>query len=368
MFHTSLLITLFSLFSFLTGAETPTSEQKINLLFVGDAMQHQGQLDRALELGGGKRYNYDDCFTLIAPDIVKADYAICNLEVPLGGGPSYTGYPCFSAPDAFAERLKATGFDLFLTANNHCLDRSDKGVRRTISVLDSLRVDHIGTYFDAATRNATPPFIRNIKGIKIGFLNYTYGTNGIKPKSGAEIALIDKPRMAREIKALRSAGAEIVTVCIHWGVEYVLTENAEQRSIAQFLVDQGVDLIIGGHPHVIQPMKVIRNKKENKDVLVVYSLGNFISNMKTADTRGGALVNVCITRDKNGKAKFTSATYDTFFAAKPSGAGSNYMVIPSYKTDKIPAAQREHWLLFNRNAQRIFDTHNVSVPRRQYTN
>lgn len=355
---------LFSLISFLTGAMSSGAPAGADLLFVGDAMQHQGQLDAAKAAGGGTRYDYSDCFTFIAPAITEADYAVCNLEVPLGGGSDYSGYPCFSAPDSYVQALKDAGFDMFLTANNHCLDRRDRGARRTITALDSLGVDHIGTYLNQQDRLEKVPFIKNINGIKFGFLNYTYGTNGIEPADGVEVALIDKKRMADEIKLTREAGAEIVVVTIHWGVEYVLLQNHNQENIADFLVDQGVDLIIGGHPHVIQPMKVVRNEKENKDVLVVYSLGNFISNMKTADTRGGALVRARVERDADGKARFVRADYDTLLSAKPTGPGTNYMVVPSWMPDKIPAGQKAHWELFDRGASRIFDTHNVNVPRR----
>ncbi len=355
---------LFSLITFLTGADSIGSAPQAELLFAGDAMQHQAQLDRALELGGGKSYDYSGCFDLIAPEIIKADYAVCNLEVPLGGGPDYTGYPCFSAPDSYAEALRDAGFDMMLTANNHCLDRRDKAARRTLAALDSLGLDHIGTFHDEAQRDSLVPFIKNINGFKIGFLNYTYGTNGIPPQAGVEVALIDKDRIASEIEKTKKAGAEIIVVAMHWGIEYVLIENQVQRNLSDFLVEQGVDLIIGGHPHVIQPMKVVRNEKENKDVLVVYSLGNLISNMKTADTRGGALVRAYITRDNDGKAKFSHADYDTFFAAKPAGGRSNFRVIPSWRAEEIPEAQKPHWKLFDRGAQMIFNAHNVNVPRR----
>ncbi|MBD5356463.1 MAG: CapA family protein [Bacteroides sp.] len=357
-------ILLFSLISFITGADSIGSAPKAELLFAGDAMQHQAQLDRAKQLAGGKGYDYSDCFSLIAPEIMKADYAVCNLEVPLGGGPDYTGYPCFSAPDSYAEALRDAGFDMMLTANNHCLDRRDKAARRTLTALDNIGVDHIGTYYDAAQRDSLVPFIKDINGFKVGFLNYTYGTNGIPPREGVEVALIDKAKIKEEMKKTRDSGAEILVVAMHWGIEYVLLENGVQRDLADFLVEEGADLIIGGHPHVIQPMKVVRNEKENKDVLVVYSLGNFISNMKTADTRGGALVRATIVRDPDGKARFSHADYDTFFAAKPAGGKSNYQVIPSWMPEKVPAAQKAHWELFERGAQRIFDNHNVNVPRR----
>lgn len=360
----TLVVLLFSLFSFLTGAQTPGEPQGATLLFAGDAMQHQAQLDQAKIRGGVKGYDYSQCFTHIAPVITEADYAVVNLEVPLGGGPVYSGYPCFSAPDSFAKALKDAGFDMFLTSNNHCLDSGDKAARRTLMALDSLGVDHIGTFRDSLQRRELVPFIKDINGIRFGFLNYTYGTNGIAPRDGMEVALIDRARMAEEMRKTREAGAEILVVTIHWGVEYVLIQNKNQENLAQFLIDNGADLIIGGHPHVIQPMKVVRNDKENKDVLVVYSLGNFISNMKTADTRGGALVRARVERDADGVARFKNADYDTFFSSKPYGDHTNFMVIPSWTPQYIPAGQKAHWELFDRGAQKIFNEHNVNVPRR----
>lgn len=357
-----LLEIAFSLISFITGAPSPGDNPGVDLLFVGDAMQHQAQLDQALSEGGGRYYDYSDCFSLIAPAVTEADYAVVNLEVPLAGGPDYSGYPCFSAPDSYAEALRDAGFDMMLTANNHCLDRSDRGARNTLNALDRLGLDHIGTYNDAAQRDSLVPFIKDIRGMKIAFLNYTYGTNGIPPRDGVEVAMIDRDRMAREIALARGKGAEIVCVAVHWGIEYVLNENAAQRSLADFLVEQGVDLIIGGHPHVVQPMRVVHNEKEDKDVLVVYSLGNFISNMKTVDTRGGALVKVRLERDDNGVAKFRNATCDTFFSAKPEGKGTNFRVIPSGMEDRIPASQKNHWLMFNRSARNLFRTENQKVP------
>ena len=354
---------LFSLLAFLTGIASVGEPVGVNLLFAGDAMQHQAQLDQAKAVGTGGAYSYDDCFSLIAPAITEADYAVVNLEVPLGGPPNYSGYPCFSAPDSYAQALKDAGFDMMLTANNHCLDRGDRGARRTLTALDSLGIDHIGTYRDRAQRDSLVPFVRNIRGINFGFLNYTYGTNGIEPRDGMEVALIDRDRIASEIKSTREAGAEILVVAVHWGIEYVLLENAMQRSLAEFLVDNGVDMIIGSHPHVIQPMKIVRNDAEDKDVLIVYSLGNFISNMKTVDTRGGALVRARVERDTTGRARFVRANYDTFFSAKPSGPGTNFRVIPSWMSEQIPSDQYHHWQMFDRSAQAIFERHNVNVPR-----
>lgn len=340
------------------------TKQEAELLFVGDAMQHQAQLDKALEVGKD-HYDYAECFSMIAPYISEADYAVCNLEVPLGGPPNYSGYPCFSAPDSYAVALKEAGFDMMLTANNHCLDRRDKAARRTLNVLDSLQIDHIGTFRNLVERDSLVPFIKDIKGFKVAFLNYTYGTNGIQPQDGIEVALIDKEKIKKEIELAREKGAEIIVVAMHWGIEYVLIENNVQRNLADYLMDCGVDMIIGGHPHVVQPMKVVHNEKHNKDVLVVYSLGNFISNMKTADTRGGAVLWTTLTRDSIGTARFDKAEYELVFAAKPEGKG-NFRVIPGWLLDSIPTSQKYHWDIFKRGADKIFDKYNVDVSRKEF--
>ena len=370
----STLLLTFSLLQAITGASANPADSTAmgpagaTVLFAGDAMQHQAQLDQALQEGGGKLYDYSECFRWIAPTITEADYAVVNLEVPLGGGPRYSGYPCFSAPDSYAQALADAGFDMMLTANNHCLDSGMKAARRTIHALDSLGIDHIGTYHDAADREAKVPFLKDINGIKFGFLNYTYGTNGIPARDGMEVALIDRDRIAKEMKLTREAGAEILVVTMHWGIEYVLRENAIQRELADFLIANGADMVIGSHPHVIQPMKMVRDEKRGQDVPVVYSLGNFISNMKTGDTRGGAYMRVRVERDGDGKARVKWADYDTFFCAKPTGKGSNYTVIPSDRTDLIPASQKEHWRIFDRSSSKVFDAENVNIPRRKKDN
>ena len=348
----------------LSSSSSVFSDSEAVILFAGDAMQHQAQLDKAKELGHGE-YDYSDCFTLLSPALKEADYSVCNLEVPLGGGTDYTGYPCFSAPDSYVKTLSNAGFDMLLTANNHCLDRRGKAAKRTLDVLDSLKIDHIGTFRSEAERDSLVPFIKDINGFKVAFLNYTYGTNGIKPDNGIEVALIDKDKIKKEIEKSREKGAEIIIVNMHWGIEYVLLENNVQRELTDFLIDNGVDVIIGGHPHVVQPMKVIPNDKEDKDVLVVYSLGNLISNMKTADTRGGAMVWVTLERDSIGNARFKNAEYQTLFSAKPEGK-RNFRVIPAWVEDSIPLSQKQHWEIFQRGAKKVFNEYNIKVPERHF--
>lgn len=338
-----------------------TASPEAVILFAGDAMQHEAQLQAAQSASGTRNdYDYTDYFTEIKDAVNGADYAVVNLETPLGGKP-YSGYPMFCAPDSYGTALKDAGFDMFLTANNHTLDRRDKGLRRTISVLDSLGVDHIGTYRDKAARDSILPFVKNVKGFNIGFLNYTYGTNGITIKDNTVVDYIDTTLISRDIDAVRAKGAEIVTVALHWGNEYQLLPTNEQKRLADYLTDKGVDLIIGGHPHVIQPMEMRENIKHGKKTFLVYSLGNFISNMKTADTRGGALAKVKLKRDSTtGKALVDTAAYSLVFTVPPGNGNKNYRL--------VDATENKAWTWqsacdnFVSRANAIFDKHNINVP------
>ncbi|MCD8385777.1 MAG: CapA family protein [Bacteroidales bacterium] len=328
--------------------------QEATLVFAGDAMMHQGQIDAARRADG--TYDYSGYFAAIQPLVSGADYAVVNLETPLGGRP-YAGYPCFCAPDSYAQELADTGFDLFLTANNHTLDRHARGLRRTVDVLRGMGVDQVGTYRNEEQRDSVLPLLRDIRGFKVGFLNYTYGTNGIEPRDGVVVDYINKDRIHRDVAATREAGAEIVCVAIHWGDEYKLLPNASQRAMADFLVSQGVDLVIGGHPHVIQPMEM-RQRSDGRNALVVYSLGNLISNMKTRDTRGGALVKVWLGRDSVGAAQVDSAAYRLVFTEAPAQGIRNYRLVD---VDSCQSSWRSHCSSFANAARAIFHSHNHGV-------
>ena len=306
-----LSILLLSVVQLLQGNHT------VNLTFVGDAMQHAPQLTAAQQPDG--TYDYTPCFQYIEEDISWADLAVVNLECPLAGRP-YTGYPCFSAPESYAQQLKNVGFDLFLTANNHCLDRRDRGLIHTCQTLDSLKIPHIGTYRDQQERNKRLPYIVNIKGIKIAFLDYTYGTNGIPIQGSVIVDGLDRQLIANDIAQAREQGAEAICVNLHWGIEYQLKPVATQRTLADFLVSQGVDLIIGGHPHVVEPMEMRYSKEYDKNVLLVYSMGNFISNQTDIDCRGGAMVKVSL-KMENGRPVVVNPRYKLFFVQKPRSHG-----------------------------------------------
>lgn len=335
------------------------SNNQVDLMFVGDAMQHSPQLTAAQRSDGS--YDYSPCFRYVEDDIRWADYAVVNLECPLGGRP-YTGYPAFSAPDSYAQQLITSGFDLILTANNHCLDRRDHGLRRTISALDSLGIPHIGTYVNAAERARKVPLITTIKGVKFAFLDYTYGTNGIGVQGDVVVDIINRDVIARDIAAARARGAQVLCVNLHWGIEYQLQPVASQIDLGDWLVEQGVDLIIGGHPHVVERMEMRHSKAYDKDVLLVYSLGNFISNQRDIDSRGGAMVKVSVTMN-GSKPLVHDARYKLFFVQKPSYRGENYVVVPENRPDLLRADSRSEFARFMQRTHDLVVSKNVNVPQ-----
>jgi poly-gamma-glutamate synthesis protein (capsule biosynthesis protein) len=350
-----LSILLLSLVSLLQSNHT------VNLTFVGDAMQHAPQITAAQRANG--TYDYSDCFIHLQDDITWADLAVVNLECPLGGKP-YTGYPCFSAPDSYAKQLRDVGFDLFLTANNHCLDRRDKGLVRTCQTLDSLGIPHIGTYLNQMDRDQRIPYIVNVKGMKIAFLDYTYGTNGIPIQGNVIVDFIDQQRIADDIALARERGAHAICVNLHWGIEYQLKPVASQRTLADWLVTQGVDLIIGGHPHVVEPMEVRHSEEYDKNVLLVYSMGNFISNQSDIDCRGGAMVKVSL-RMENGHAVVVDPHYKLFFVQKPKSQGENYVLIPEARPDLLRPDCKGEFTRFMQRTHDLVMSHNIDVPNEQ---
>lgn len=349
------------------------SQAEIDIVFAGDAMMHTGQLEAAKR--GGGVYDYSYCFSAIAPYVGSADYAVVNLETPVAKG-GFSGYPQFNAPASYAEALAGAGFDLFLTANNHTLDRRDRGLKQTVATLDSLGLSHIGTYADAADREARLPFVADIRGFKVGFVNYTYGTNGFSVTTDAVVDYINADAIRADIAKARNAGAEIIVAAMHWGEEYTLTPVRSEKQWARLLEDEGVDIIMGGHPHVVQPMELRASRSTGRPMFLAYSHGNFISNMMTRDTRGGLMTRVTLARDSVGRAYVKDAAYKLIFtvppvdtAFKPSTSPGtapvgerygfvreNYIVMP---VDSVPEAWRSRARDFAKAAEEAFASGNV---------
>lgn len=261
----------------------------VSLIFAGDIMGHSPQFQAAYN-SSTKTYNYDICFQAVKPYIEAADFAIANLEVPLAGLP-YSGYPNFSSPDALLDGLKNTGYDIMLTANNHVLDRGKKGLERTIGTIKRRNLLFEGSYIDKLQRDSTYPIMLEKKGIKIALLNCTYGTNWGVTTYPNIVNYLDTIQILNDIHKALAQRADILIMAVHWGTEYELKNNSIQRNYAQFFAQNGINLVIGSHPHVIQNAEFIYGK-DSVLVPVFYSLGNSISNQRDSNTDGGIMVKV----------------------------------------------------------------------------
>ncbi len=259
----------------------------LRLVFAGDLMGHMPLHSAALQSNGS--YDYAPCFQYVKDYIQSADVAIVNLEVTLAGKP-YTGYPCFSAPDAIAEAAHQAGFDVFTTANNHCMDKGSRGLERTLDVLDTFGIKHLGTYRTVQERYKNHPLIVERNGIRLALLCYTYGTNGISVKEPNAVNMIDTAMMLRDLQTARLKNADFIIALMHWGIEYQKRNNKEQEQVARWLFDNGCDAVIGGHPHVVQNLTVDVNPDNDRfPEPVVYSMGNFLSNQTHGGTDGGIM-------------------------------------------------------------------------------
>lgn len=278
-------------------------DQQIKLMFVGDIMGHGPQIKSA-EIIKEEVYDYRSCFKYVRPILQEADLAIGNLEVTLPGKPPYHGWPNFRSPDDLADGLWHAGFDLLTTSNNHSNDAGKSGVINTIKTLKEQGFYHTGTYQNALEKDLTHPLIVYKKGFKLAFLNYTYGTDLKKHRPPTIVNLIDPIQMRKDLRIARRMKADAIIVMVHWGREYEVEESSVQRKLAMELLEWGADLVIGGHPHVVQPIVEypMKNQKGDRETkLVSYSLGNFISNQKKKNTDGGIILEIDLIKNQATK-------------------------------------------------------------------
>ncbi len=301
----------------------PPPEPTVATLAVcGDAMSHMPVTNDAWN---GEKYDYARIMAGARPYVEAADYAVVNLETTLSGGPPYSGYPAFNSPDDMAYSLKELGFDLCLTANNHCLDRGYSGLSRTLDVLDQAGLAHVGTSRAQEERNNNI-VVADVGGISVAFLGYTYGTNGIPvPKKHpyainlfntdymTSLCTLDRDRLASDLEAAKTLDTDLIAVMLHWGLEYKTTQNRYQEDIADFLFQNGADIILGGHSHVPQPMEV-RTLPDGRRGFVCYSLGNFISSQTKPLTDTTAVLTLELTRDnETGQAQVAGYSYSPMY-------------------------------------------------------
>ena len=333
-----------------TTTPPPAEPVSVTVGATGDILLHTPFIKNYYD-SATDSYDYTELFTHVKPYFEKMDWMIANLEVTLAGTAyKYDGYPCFNSPDTIVDALVGSGVDMLLTANNHSYDTRSVGFTRTRSVLKTKAVPFIGT----RDEEDLPYRVQNVGGLRIGMINYTYQTarsDGKKALNGILMKDADAPyinsfdynnlqafytEMKDRIAAMKQDGAEAIMLFIHWGNEYQLKPNSYQKQIAQKMCDLGVDVIVGGHPHVIQPIEVLTSEVSGKTTVCAYSVGNAISNqriaymdMKTGHTEDGMLFSSTFTRAADGTVSVTAVdVLPTWVHMYRQGSRTRYQIIP----------------------------------------
>ena len=285
----------------------------ISLTAIGDIMCHGPNYKAAYD-SNTNTYDFSPFFKNISKYTSNADITIGNLETTFSGvARGYSGYPTFNSPSELGQAIKDIGVDVLGTANNHCMDKGYSGLASTLDTLDELGFSHMGTSRSEEEQNTI--LVKNVKGIDIAFLAFTYGTNGITVPSDKSYSVnfIDKELILNQINQAKELNVDIICVNMHWGIEYQTSPNSEQKELANFLFENGVDIIFGSHPHVLQPMEkrtITLEDGQEKDVFVIYSLGNFISNQSDINTQDTIILNLQITKSgKDGKISIDTVDY-----------------------------------------------------------
>ncbi len=321
MIKNSFVIFLLFSFFFVEGQNS----KEVSFLFMGDIMGHGPQIRSAWQ-EKTKEYDYSEVFKPLKELISSVDFAVGNLEVTLAG-PPYDGYPQFSSPDNLAVACKENGIDVLVTANNHSCDRGSKGVIKTVKTLDELSILHTGTFSNDKQRDSLNLLILSKNNIKVGLLNYTYGTNGMPFASPAYVNLLDSALVKKDVLSAKKKDIDKLIVFVHWGAEYKDFPNNYQKTYNKFFQELGVDVVIGSHPHVIQPM-IYQSDSLNNEFLTVYSLGNFVSNQRERRKDGGTMVRLSFTKTQN-QTKISNKEYILTWVHKFINQGKNhYQIIP----------------------------------------
>lgn len=301
---------------------------------------------------GTDTYDFSPMFKHIKPYIEELDYGVINFEGTLSTKAwGYSGYPLFKYPENVIDSTLAAGFDLMLTANNHIGDGSKKGFQNTLNLFETKGADYTGSRKD---KEGGTFLVRDLNGIKVGMANWTYGAiaaNGRVSVNGIPVTNTDEmlvnvfdygklpafyKKVKTDIEAMKAEGAEVIVYYMHWGNEYKIQENSYQNKMAQELCNLGVDVIVGGHPHVIQPIEQLTSADGKRQTVCIYSLGNAVSNqqksrmdLKTGHTEDGALFRFTLTKRGEEPAYVSGTSYiPTWVNVKTSGGKRRYEIIP----------------------------------------
>ncbi len=326
--------------------------KSITISAVGDLMAHKSNLNSAYNTKTGT-YDFSGFLEYVAPYLQKSDLTIGNFEtVTAGASSDYTSFPRFNTPDSILTALSNVGFDVLSTANNHCLDRGINGLTRTIKKIKENKMTNIGSSIDGKNKYT----IKEINGIKVSILSYSYAFNGndasLKTKQkNTYLSPINETQIKTDIKSVKTQGTDVVIVVIHWGTEYQRNPNTAQTSLSKKMFSWGADIILGSHPHVIQKSEIVKVNGKNK--FIIYSMGNFISGYRRGDkakrpnkiyTEDGVIIQLKIEKYPNGETLLKNVDYI------PTWVDKNYVNNrPVFKILPIPDAIFNEPYITNRN-------------------
>jgi poly-gamma-glutamate capsule biosynthesis protein CapA/YwtB (metallophosphatase superfamily) len=338
LFNFKKLILMFLILTYVFNCSTTQKKESTEIKFkfsvVGDVMIHSTQLDTAYNKHC-KCWSFSKSFSRIQPLLAESDYSIANLETTLPGIISeYSGYPTFGSPDSLLDALKESGFSILTTSNNHCLDKGKKTLIRTIDEIKKRGLQSTGTFRSEEEWKKNRFLILEKKGWKIALLSYTYGTNGIAVPKGVIVNLIKKEKIAEDIALAKNQGMDTIIVYYHFGNEYERSPNPIQRDLVNFTFWEGADVVIGGHPHVLQPYELKSSLDKygiTKKRLVMFSLGNFISSQYWRYSNGGVIFYFTLIKN-NGIQTIGEIDYEPVFVYREKTPTSiDFVLIPTKK-------------------------------------
>ncbi len=307
----------------------------VTITFVGDLMCHSTQYNYARVENDS--FDFRPVYKEVKDYLSSSDLMVGNLEtVTAGKKAGYSGYPFFNTPDDYIAALGHSGFDLLTTANNHSLDQGEKGVQRTIEQLMLNNLNYVGTFSSQRDRDSIRVF--DLNGITVAVLSYTYGTNGIPKPKGKDyiVNLIEYDLINRDISNARKTGCDIVVVSYHFGEEYKRFPNQYQNEVVNQTIKSGADIIIGSHPHVIQPVDYYKTQNAKLDSgFIAYSLGNFISNQRWRYSDAGVILNIELTKNISTDSIFISGVnyLPTWVFRGNTDLGKEFIILPSQSYD-----------------------------------
>ena len=357
------------LFASQLNAQTKTSSElngvkkdsivSITISAVGDLMCHSTQYNYArIE---GDSFDFKPVFREIKNYLEDSDFVLGNLETVIGGkNKKYSGYPLFNTPDSFLEGLKFAGFDLLFTANNHALDRNKSGLERTAQKITELGMLYNGTFLSEQDRDSIR--IIEVKGIQIALVSYSYSSNGIELPMNEEYLInrIDTIQIKKDLLRAKGDKPDIIIVYFHFGKEYSRAPSDFQRAITEKTFEYGADIILGSHPHVVQPLEVFVNPSANIDTgFVAFSLGNFVSNQRWRYSDGGVILNFTISKNFEKDSVFLNEiSFLPIWVFKGvTEFGREYIVLPSelYLDEERHTYLRENDII--KMKENYFDTY-----------